>query len=406
MFDLLTIVTYNAVINLVIAIIAAIAWWRHRRQKDIIYWLLTTWFMVLGAVCTSMTELLPYNILGYVGGTIYVTKTGFMCLGFKAFYGQPHKLREAFYVSAPFLVVLIGASALDDPSPTRITLIYLGSAINLALCARVLWRAGQGERLPSGRLAAYILAVYAGANALISPLAILYPVQFVGRIPVSDWMAYTSILLLILNVLSFLMVMVLKLERSSEIQRQLAERDALTGVANRRTFLREAARLEKAGEMAIAIVDLDHFKAINDTFGHKGGDDALVQFVARVGMNLPADAVFGRLGGEEFGICLPGHDRNAARVVLETVRDAIARMEVRSDSHRFGLTVSCGYTVTDDRVRSLDAWMADADMGLYAAKNNGRNCVVAYRPEMALCGLAMPAIGAASPMQEPSRLTA
>ncbi|MCM2472971.1 GGDEF domain-containing protein [Rhizobium sp. CG5] len=406
MFDLLTIVTYNAVINLVIAIIAAIAWWRHRRQTDIIYWLLTTWFMVLGAVCTSMTELLPYNILGYVGGTIYVTKTGFMCLGFKAFYGQPHRLREAFYVSAPFLVLLIGASVLDDPGPTRIFLIYLGSAINLALCAQVLWRAGQGERLPSGRLAAYILTVYAGANALISPLAILYPVQFVGRIPVSDWMAYTSILLLILNVLSFLMVMVLKLERSSEIQRQLAERDALTGAANRRTFLREAARLEKAGEMAIAIVDLDHFKVVNDTFGHKGGDDALVQFVARAGMNLPADAVFGRLGGEEFGICLPGHDRSAARVVLETLRDAIARMEVRSDGHTFGLTMSCGYTVTDDRVRSLDAWMADADMGLYAAKNNGRNCVVAYRPEMALSVLTTPAAGTVLPMAEPSRLTA
>ncbi|NKN38568.1 GGDEF domain-containing protein [Agrobacterium sp. a22-2] len=406
MLDLLTIVTYNAVINLVIAIIAAIAWWRHRQQKDIIYWLLTTWFMVLGAVCTSMTELLPYNILGYVGGTIYVTKTGFMCLGFKAFYGQSHKLREAFYVSAPVLAVLIGASALDDPSPTRISLIYLGSAINLALCAQVLWRAGQGERLPSGRLAVFILAVYAGANVLISPLAILYPVQFVGRIPVSDWMSYTSILLLIFNVLSFLMVMVLKLERSGEIQRQLAERDALTGVANRRTFLREAARLEKAGEMAIAIIDLDHFKVINDTFGHKGGDDALIQFVARVGVNLPAGAVFGRLGGEEFGICLPGHDRNAARGVLEAVRDAIARMEVRSDNHKFGLTMSCGYTVTDGRIRSLDAWMADADMGLYAAKNNGRNCVIAYRPEMALCVMATPATGAASPMEEPSRLMA
>ncbi|MBX9467636.1 MAG: GGDEF domain-containing protein [Rhizobium sp.] len=406
MLDLLTVVTYNAVINLAIAVIATVAWWRHPRQTDIVYWLVATWFMVFGAICMSMAEALPYHIMEFTGGTIYVAMTGFMRLGFKEFYGQPHRLREAFYVSGPIFIALALAELLDDPTPVRISLIYLGSAINLALGAEVLWRGKPGEQLPSGRLAAIVFASYAAADVLTAPLALLFPVQFVGRVPVSDWMAYTSMLLLIFNVLAFLMAMVLKLERSGEIQRQLAERDPLTGLLNRRMFLQEARRLAASGTTAIAVLDLDHFKAVNDTYGHKGGDDALIQFAERARHSLPAGAVFGRLGGEEFGICLPGHDADAALDVLDRFRDAVAREDIHSDDHRFGLTFSCGFAVMDDPARSLDAWMADADLGLYAAKNDGRNRIVAHRPGMMSPLLEARANGAVAASPEPPRLSA
>lgn len=380
MLDVVTVLTYNAVINLAVMIVATIAWARSPRQKEIVFWALAAWAMVIGTICSSLTEHVPYNILAYVGGLIYVARTGLIRLGFKEFYGQPYRLWNAFSIAVLVSTAMALAEVLEDPTPVRVSLVYLGSALNIGLGARDLWRGKQGERLPSGRLAAAVYAAYALASLLIAPLPILYPIEFVGRTPVSEWLTYTSMLLLVFNLLAFLMAMVLKLERGGEIQRQLAERDHLTGLINRRMFLHQAAGLSTKAGTAIAVLDLDHFKRINDTYGHKGGDDALVQFADRASRLLPADAVFGRLGGEEFGICLPGQDHASAVKIVNAIRLAIAAEDMHSDHHHFHLTLSCGLVVTEGPARSLDAWMALADARLYAAKEQGRNRVVPQEP--------------------------
>ena len=380
MLDVVTVLTYNAVINLAVMIVATIAWARSPRQKEIVFWALAAWAMVIGTICSSLTEHVPYNILAYVGGLIYVARTGLIRLGFKEFYGQPYRLWHAFSIAVLVSTAMALAEVLEDPTPVRVSLVYLGSALNIGLGARDLWRGKPGERLPSGRLAAAVYAAYAMSSLAIAPLPILYPIEFVGRTPVSEWLTYTSMLLLVFNLLAFLMAMVLKLERGGEIQRQLAERDHLTGLINRRMFLHQAAGLSTKAGTAIAVLDLDHFKRINDTYGHKGGDNALVQFAERASRLLPADAVFGRLGGEEFGICLPGQDHASAWITINDIRLAIAAEDMRSDHHRFRLTLSCGLVVTEGPARSLDAWMALADARLYAAKEQGRNRVVPQEP--------------------------
>jgi diguanylate cyclase (GGDEF)-like protein len=373
MLDLLTVITYNAFINLAVLIVATVAWIRNARQKEVAFWALAAWFMVIGTICTSLTEHVPYNIMGYLGGLLYVARTGIMHLGFKEFYGQPYRLSHAFHVAVPVCLAMALAELLDDPTPMRISLIYIGSAINLALCARTLWRAKAGERLPSGRLAAILFGAYAAISLAIAPLAIFDPVQFEGRTPVSAWMTYTSMVLLIFNLLAFLMAMVLELERGGETQRRLAERDALTGLLSRRMFLHKAEKLAKKEGTAIAILDLDHFKRINDSFGHKGGDDALIQFAERVEGLLPPDAIFGRLGGEEFGICLPNQTDAAAFARIDAIRLAVSQQDICSGPHRFRLTFSCGLVVTDGTPCSLDAWVAEADSALYRAKGQGRD---------------------------------
>lgn len=380
MLDAVTVLTYNAVINLAMMIVATIAWARNPHQKEIVFWALAAWFMVIGTICSSLTEHVPYNIMGYVGGVIYVARTGLLRLGFKEFYGQPYRLWQSLNVALLVCVGMALAELLDDPTPLRICLIYVGSAVNIGLCAGDLWQGKPGERLPSGRLAAMVYAVYALSSLLIAPLPILYPIEFVGRTPVSEWLTYTSMLLLVFNLLAFLMAMVLKLERGGEIQRQLAERDHLTGLVNRRMFLHQAAVLAQTSGTAIAVLDLDHFKRVNDTYGHKGGDDALMQFADRASRHLPSNAIFGRLGGEEFGICLPDHDPAAALATLEAVRLEVSSQDIRSGDNRFRMTLSCGLVVTDDKPRSLDAWMAEADAGLYAAKDQGRNRIVLREP--------------------------
>lgn len=376
MLDVVTVLTYNAVINLAVMVVATIAWVRNPHQKEITFWAMAAWFMVVGTICSSLTEHVPYNIMAYIGGVIYVARTGLIRLGFKEFFGQPYRYWQAFSIAIMVCCGMVIAEVLEDPTPVRVSLVYLGSASNLALGALDLWRGKPGEVLPSGRLAAAVYAVYALASLLIAPLPILYPIRFEGTTPISEWLTYTSMLLLVFNLLAFLMAMVLKLERSGEVQRQLAERDHLTGLINRRMFLHQATRLAAQPGTAIAVLDLDHFKRINDTYGHKGGDDALVQFAERASRFLPPDALFGRLGGEEFGICLPRQNGASACSILDALRLAVSTEDIRSDHHRFRLTLSCGLVITEAPARSLDAWMALADAGLYAAKAQGRNRVI------------------------------
>ncbi|TKD51101.1 sensor domain-containing diguanylate cyclase [Sphingomonas baiyangensis] len=163
-------------------------------------------------------------------------------------------------------------------------------------------------------------------------------------------------------------------ERAAEEARHLAETDMLTCIANRRSVI---ASLDRAidtaarddGCLAIALFDLDHFKSINDGFGHAGGD-AVLRDVARVaaGCLRHGDSI-GRIGGEEFLIVLAGADRASAERVAERVRLAI---EQRVSIGLRRVTISAGVaTMGDDRDR--DALLERADRALYAAKAGGRN---------------------------------
>ena len=379
MLELKTIFIYTAMINLSIVSVVTIAWLRNPRQKDLVLWCMAALCAVLSGVLMSKFKLISVDYVEFFGGALLISMTGFIWLGFKDFFRCSYHPIEAFAVTAAAAILMVLAGFLPDPEGVRGMLIYGGSAVNLLLAANVVWVSPSSEHLPSRRLAALVLGAYALTNILIAPMSIVAPVELVVNTPVSAWLGPASILLAIFNMACFLVIVVLKLERTSERQRQLAERDALTGVLNRRMFFTLGETLARTGNGAVAIFDLDYFKRINDTFGHKGGDDALIDVTKVIEANLPSGALLGRLGGEEFGLCLPGHDRREAAAVLERARAAIEKLEVQSAENRFSLTISCGYVMMNTSpVRTLDAWVNDADRALYAAKNEGRNRVILH----------------------------
>jgi diguanylate cyclase (GGDEF)-like protein len=166
--------------------------------------------------------------------------------------------------------------------------------------------------------------------------------------------------------------------------RQMASTDPLTGLINRRHFYEMAGReLERVrrsgGALAILMLDLDHFKLVNDAFGHQAGDEALraVAEVLRTGLRT-AD-VPARYGGEELVVLLPDADADHAAQAAERVRAAIAAVSVATERGEVQLTVSMGVAATcAGGAESLDQLLARADDALYAAKRQGRNCVVAW----------------------------
>jgi diguanylate cyclase len=163
---------------------------------------------------------------------------------------------------------------------------------------------------------------------------------------------------------------------------ELSSRDALTGLANRRTFqmalLAEVDRVARAGEPALLLVaDIDHFKHVNDAYGHSAGD-LVLQSVARTLQDSvrPMDTV-ARIGGEEFAIVLPNCPPAFGEVVAERIRRRVAerplKLPTRAD---LGITVSLGGAFAPQWVRSSPAvWTERADQQLYRAKAMGRNRV-------------------------------
>lgn len=162
--------------------------------------------------------------------------------------------------------------------------------------------------------------------------------------------------------------------------RRSAEMDALTGSMNRRTIdiwiERTFAEAERSGRpVSVLFIDLDHFKSVNDRFGHATGDDCLREVSTALRGVLSDADMFGRYGGEEFIAVLPGRDGADARAVGERMRSAVENVDVRHEGQRVGLTVSIGIATRQRGEDSAAAAVARADKALYAAKRQGRNCV-------------------------------
>jgi diguanylate cyclase (GGDEF)-like protein len=173
--------------------------------------------------------------------------------------------------------------------------------------------------------------------------------------------------------------------------------DPLSGVANRRAFLEGAAQLWKQQSfdfepLAVLVFDLDHFKDINDRFGHSTGDTVLQIFAATASRVLGEAAAFGRIGGEEFAAVLPVEDVDEAVLVADLVRRSFAAEAAaysRGDLHP---SVSVGVVTACDPDRPMRDFLADADRALYRAKALGRNRVEAAEamapPTLSLDGAA------------------
>lgn len=161
----------------------------------------------------------------------------------------------------------------------------------------------------------------------------------------------------------------------------IAATDALTGLRNRMSFF-AAARAEMTratrlrAPLSLMMIDVDHFKAINDTHGHSAGDAVLRGFAGICREALGADAIVGRLGGEEFGVLLPGATTAMARSAAERLREGTAAARTASGESHIAITISVGVARVHAHERDLDQSLARADLALYAAKRNGRNRVM------------------------------
>jgi diguanylate cyclase (GGDEF)-like protein len=186
----------------------------------------------------------------------------------------------------------------------------------------------------------------------------------------------------VLGILANQAAATLSLIQDRERQKELAVRDGLTDLYNRRAFdellVQALAREDRQqGRLALILLDLDHFKKLNDTYGHPAGDAALRASAKVLTQHLRKGDLAARYGGEEFVVILPGTDEEGAMHLAERVRGAIQKHRLVFEGARLELSASLGASVWPADGQDPEALLAAADRALYAAKQAGRNRVVA-----------------------------
>ncbi|HEU5138191.1 MAG TPA: GGDEF domain-containing protein [Steroidobacteraceae bacterium] len=166
---------------------------------------------------------------------------------------------------------------------------------------------------------------------------------------------------------------------------RLAERDELTGLLNRRAIVRKAVQYltrarEAKGTLIIGLIDLDHFKSINDRFGHAVGDQLLQRFAAALRTSLHTQEIYGRYGGEEFLVLFPDSSLDQARQSAERLRAALRDQRMRVDDQDVTVTLSLGLASYESGDVLFDQVARRADIALYVAKTQGRDRVEVFNP--------------------------
>ncbi|RKJ95618.1 GGDEF domain-containing protein [Alicycliphilus denitrificans] len=272
------------------------------------------------------------------------------------------------------------AAFIDD---YRARLMVTGVVLPLQI-GMVLWAVWRPQPPARGRgvllftLSLGLQVVLLGVRGV---LAATYAMPLDGLMRGGLLQTFTFMTVFVVVILASLGFILMTKERADADNRYFATHDELTGVANRRALIqaldRDVAHAVRSGEpYALLMLDVDHFKSVNDGHGHRAGDQVLCHVAAILRARLRAQDLVGRYGGEEFVVLLPGTPARGAAGLAETLREAVEQTPCEYEGRAIRVTVSIG--VCGARLESGDTWdrlIHAADQALYAAKAAGRNRV-------------------------------
>lgn len=346
--------------------------WRQTRETALAWWGGGALAMTVGTMTLfGGSDRTPYAELG----TLSLLLSFWLFLRGIHVFQHPADRRVRplyrYFVFASVLILL--AVALTQPPLLNRSVAALLVGLVAGHSAFLLVLRHRGEAAASSRFTGAIFALSAALHLACGLLALLTDVQAV------NWalLHAANILLLIGWNFGFLMLIG---QRNQERISELANYDELTGVHSRRAFMAMARQLFSVVErqqqaFAVLMLDVDHFKQVNDSYGHAGGDEILKRFTANCTACLRHSDLLGRIGGEEFCIVLPDTGSDGAAEVAERIRAGFEAGDSFWHGDRLRATVSIGVAARGVDAATLEGLMACADEALYQAKNEGRNRV-------------------------------
>ncbi|WP_279483156.1 GGDEF domain-containing protein [Aureimonas sp. SK2] len=361
--------------------IAAYFWtlWIGQRDRPIHLWLaLSATSATFGCILYMLRQIVPDWIAVWAAQILFIQVFAFLWAAVRLVHGRPRPVRWVLAGSAIWSAACLVPPFFAAEQPRNVVATLLFAAYCFAMCVEML----RARPIPNRWLAAGLLLVLsvvsigmtaytAMQSEVVTPLLANQPVA-----------ALWLLLYLVIYVVLVLAVTTLELGNEADRQRAAAATDGLTGLPNRRAFRERSERPDVlARGAAVLVLDIDHFKRINDEWGHAGGDDALVRFAAALrGVLAPLRTraggapILARMGGEEFVSLLPGATLKEARRLGEAIRAAI---EGDRPAGRPAVTVSIGLAFAGPgEARSMEDLLRSADRALYRAKREGRNRLV------------------------------
>jgi diguanylate cyclase (GGDEF)-like protein len=347
--------------------IHAVAWWGFAH-------LIRAASIVLFGLYGSAPDLITIDLANALLFTAFaVTWTGA-----RVFDGRPAE--PVYLVTGAVLWLLVcRLPLLADAVDTRALIATGIITVYTWLTAYEFWH-GRSEPLVSRWPAIFMLFAHGALFLLRTPLVSVLPYAPSNRLLGSVWLTALSFEALLFTISIAFILLAMAKERTELRHRTAAMVDSLTGIANRRSFLQDAALLAKRHSanprpVTVLLIDLDHFKSINDRFGHALGDRVLEIFADSARHAVRASDFLGRLGGEEFAAVLCDMSRDEAMVVAERIRESFAQAAKEVDSRPVCATASIGLVHCEAATLDVAELLAQADQALYIAKERGRNRV-------------------------------
>jgi diguanylate cyclase (GGDEF)-like protein len=298
--------------------------------------------------------------------------------GARVFHGRP--VEPVYLIAGAVLWLLVCRLPVVADSVDTRSMVAAGIITTYTwLTAYEFWR-GRSVALVSRWPAMFLLFAHGTLFLLRTPLVARLPWSPGNHMFGSVWLTVLSSEALLFTIsIAFILLAMVK-ERAELRYRTAAMVDPLTGIANRRSFMQNAAQLAERHNtnphpVAVLLIDLDHFKSINDHFGHALGDRVLEIFAVAARQSVRSTDLLARLGGDEFAVVLADTSCDKAVAVAERIRANFAQAAREVENRPIGATVSIGLVHCQDTALDVPELLAQADQALYFAKEQGRNRV-------------------------------
>jgi diguanylate cyclase (GGDEF)-like protein len=376
--DVNTLFMVTIYVEVILGLLLLFAWAQNTAIHGVCWWgfahLIRAASIVLFGTYGSAPDLVSIDL----ANVLLFTSFAVTWTGARVFDGRP--VEPVYLVTGAVLwLLLCRLPVLAEAIQTR-ALIAAGIVTAYTwLTAYEFWR-GRSEQLVSRWPAIFLLFAHGSLFLLRTPLAVLLPWAPSNKVFGSVWLTVLSFEALLFTISIAFILLAMAKERTELRHRTAALVDPLTGIANRRSFLQDASQLAKRHSgnprpTAVMLVDLDHFKSINDRFGHALGDRVLEIFSEAARKSVRSSDLLGRLGGEEFAAVLYDTSREKAVAVAERIREGFANAAKEVNGRPVGATVSVGLAYCQEAVLDMAEMLAQSDQALYFAKEHGRNRV-------------------------------
>ncbi|MGV8936776.1 MAG: GGDEF domain-containing protein [Allorhizobium sp.] len=361
----------------IFAVFVSAIWLKDRSNHALMLWASAFWFGAVGELLLALAGILPDWMAFGVGNMLAMSCLGLFWMGFLAFDNRPLSLGVAAIGAIVWAVFYFCVPSFAGDINLRVIVASILISVYSAFVAKAAWQGRIAEPLPARTAVALFFSTHALIYLVRVALTLAMPISLKEGEPHSVWYGVLGYELFIHALFSGLAVLAVIRERIELQYKTASETDALTAVLNRRAFMsRMSGDLDRNRTGGtLALLDIDHFKVINDEHGHGAGDAVLCGFCHLITATLPPGMVFGRIGGEEFGIYMPRSNLEEAAKFCELIRQAVALLQVHVDGKMLAVTVSVGVCPATWSGSNIASALSLADKALYAAKRSGRNRV-------------------------------